>query len=569
MPTGGILYPWEHQQIKDDATARQQAMYVNNLNARIADMNLDDTARRVGVDKAKLEEWSRLQWLSDHPESQDNPLAAPTQNAPSSSNPLATSPITAAGAPPVGMPGAPPAPSGNPLASPRPQMPTMSPEFIGQQQAAVEYRQKIQAQQTAQAEQYYTIVQEPIEHAKQSGDMKTLRKILEMSVSENPGNQVIAQKSKAMLTMMDNGVVFGPGQTATMPLNIPGRDTPEFQKVVEKLSPFLPEGITPTPGTQWKLNVDGKRIVSASEVSDGSAKEPASTEANYRQGLEEKLRQEHPDWSKKKIQFEAANQVRKENEKAAKEKFVFQVDYRAEKKDESEAKKNAAKKSPDEDMLPAAMEYFVTHKLPGNMRDPATQKQFRRVFNNTLKRYGISPEAWAQMGPNSQAAQKALNKITTVNAQVSRDEETAKTLLRNVVKQGKAIQPSMSGFKKLDDWINHLQSHYRGNPKAVNVENTIYEALVDYGKVMGGNVGAGGLTDSARREAQNLLTAGMAGGKNIQEIVDNMISNMEVRTSSNKTAENALNNVITGALNRGGTSSPAPRKIGRFSVEVE
>lgn len=57
-------------------------------------------------------------------------------------------------------------------------------------------------------------------------------------------------------------------------------------------------------------------------------KEPISTEANYRIGLEEQIREKHPEWSKKRVAFEAAKQVREENVLAAQNKIQFGVTLR-------------------------------------------------------------------------------------------------------------------------------------------------------------------------------------------------------------------------------------------------
>ena len=64
-------------------------------------------------------------------------------------------------------------------------------------------------------------------------------------------------------------------------------------------------------------------IKKKSEASE--PKEPASTEANYRQGLEKKMRDAHPDWPKEKIQFEAAAQVRKENIQNQRANFEIRI----------------------------------------------------------------------------------------------------------------------------------------------------------------------------------------------------------------------------------------------------
>jgi hypothetical protein len=446
-----------------------------------------------------------------------------------------------------------PAPTGNPLAAASGGMPDPDNregmnKFIGQQQAQSAYRQQVFQQQTAQANSYFKVMNEPMEAAKKAGDTKLLRKYMQQAVEENPGNQVVAQRTKQITTMMDNGWVPGPGSTSTIDLNIPPSDSPQYRGIADQLAPYMPEGTQPTPDSVVRISMDGKRITSVDDTVSNIAGGKTKTPEQIAEGvLREKLHR-RPTMTEVADYIKAEKEDIADHSKATTNMYVTQRD---EKKEALKEKAADAKKSPDEDMLPMVADYLVSHKLPGNMRDPATQAQFRRVANAQLKYYGISPMEWAKMGPNSQAGQKALNKIATINAQVQRDEETAKKLLVNVVTQGKAIKSSMSGFKKADDWLNHLRAEYKGNPKAVNINNTIYEALVDYGKVMGGNVGAGGLTDSARKEAQMLLTAGMAGGDGVQEIVDNMIANMAVRTTSNKQISEGINASISDAFKSG------------------
>ena len=104
---------------------------------------------------------------------------------------------------------------------------------------------------------------------------------------------------------------------------------PDTQKGLEMLGAIR-------PSNNWEMNeLKAARMFLATKAS--ASKEPNATEANYRLGLEDQLKQQHPDWSPKKIQFEAAKQIRKENADAAKQKLTIQIMEREAAKRKGEA----------------------------------------------------------------------------------------------------------------------------------------------------------------------------------------------------------------------------------------
>jgi hypothetical protein len=120
-------------------------------------------------------------------------------------------------------------------------------------------------------------------------------------------------------------------------------------KEIEPLLPqvlhgkFSPDNFT-DEGYEVK-DKDGNHIGTWAENPEGgplhfvpAPKEPASTEANYRRGLESELKMSHPDWSPDRLKFEAAKQVRKENAEQQKQKLELGINLREQVSDRRDAR---------------------------------------------------------------------------------------------------------------------------------------------------------------------------------------------------------------------------------------
>ena len=90
---------------------------------------------------------------------------------------------------------------------------------------------------------------------------------------------------------------------------------------------------------------------------------------------------------------------------------------------------------------------------------------------------------------------------------------------------------NLSKFKKFADFEKAAKKDFFGDKDAQVLYGTLYETLVDYSKVVGGNFGAAGLTDAARREGEKLLSASND-PKTFNAVLDNFQKLMGERTKA-------------------------------------
>ena len=167
-----------------------------------------------------------------------------------------------------------------------------------------------------------------------------------------------------------------------------------------------------------------------------AAKDPASTEGNYLQGLEAQLRQAHPDWPAAKIQFEAAKQVREENIKAQKDKIQFGVTVK------SDAKGGGAEPLTQGSAEMEGAKYLLTGKLPFTGMSGKGRTAMINEGTKIAKEHGWTPNQILRMQADYRSMDKSVSKqrqnydmmngfVINMDKQMNRLEEVYKKLPRS------------------------------------------------------------------------------------------------------------------------------------------
>lgn len=435
-------------------------------------------------------------------------------------------------------------------------------------QAAIKYDAETQAmvqQQTAlyeeQGKQYGSIIGPEVDTYVKNGDMKGLRGVMEKMKKELPNNPLARAKADHAISFIENGGTFGEGGITSYPVVV----TEANQKVVQQK--YMEAGgdprMTPVPGETWSFTDQKGKTVRVVQDVAGVGKEPTTSQAMWIKGRVAEL-MKSGGMRREQAETQASEEYENRLDKRKENNTRVTVQLRTDAKDKTDAKKEARKTGDPNDMQMMVADYIVTGKQPTNMRDAATQRQFRREANKMLKQYGMDPMTWAKSRVDARAATHALNKVQEVNTKTNQLEETANKLLDRAIEQHSSLK--LGKTRKINDWLNHAKANWQGDPKTRTIEGTIYEALVDYGRVMSGNTSQGGITDSARAEAEKLLSAA-DNREAFLSIVENMKKTMSLRQEANRSVESALNQRISGQFSSGGADAGGGKKIGRFVVE--
>lgn len=150
-----------------------------------------------------------------------------------------------------------------------------------------------------------------------------------------------------------------------------------------------------------------------------------------------------------------------------------------------------------------AQAYLDTGRLPSMGYGRAAQGVRQQIMNKAAEQTGGGSIAGAQMMYKGDAA--ALSKVRNTEALTQGFEETVKSYIPRLREMRGDL--ALSPFRKVAQWEYALKKDIIGDPKAQAMHTLLYETLVDYGKVVSGQFGVGGLTEGARKEAQGLLDA--------------------------------------------------------------
>ncbi len=145
--------------------------------------------------------------------------------------------------------------------------------------------------------------------------------------------------------------------------------------------------------------------------------------------------------------------------------------------------------------------------------------------------------------------QTAINQAQKILSMTKGYEDTVNNYIP-VLKQQRA-ELNLSKFKKFADFEYAASKDFFGDAKAQQLYGTLYETLVDYSKVVGGNFGASGLTDAARKEGDKLLAASND-PKTFEAVLNNFQNLMNLRT---KALTKVPQDIVSRYGNKGGAAT--------------
>lgn len=203
----------------------------------------------------------------------------------------------------------------------------------------------------------------------------------------------------------------------------------------------------------------------------------------------------------------------------------------------------------------AAQRYNLTGQLPslGMGSAGATMRQ------QILDRAAALADAQHQTGADlvataagTKAGTSALGQLTKNRAMVEAFASTANQNAQLAMSlAGKGADPT--GVPILNRWVQWGRKDIGGNPDVSSFDTAITTFKNEYAKIMSGATGAQGSTDSARREADDLISRA-ATIPQLQSTISTMQQEMQNRRSSLLSQEAALRGQIRG----GSGEQPAP-----------
>jgi hypothetical protein len=176
----------------------------------------------------------------------------------------------------------------------------------------------------------------------------------------------------------------------------------------------------------------------------------------------------------------------------------------------------------------------------------------RNAISNEMaaiaKSQGLDNVALSINRLKNRSDQTSINQAQKILTMTKGYEDTVNNYIPILKEQRAAM--NLSKFKKLADFEYAASKDFFGDANAQKLYGTLYETLVDYSKVVGGNFGAAGLTDAARREGDKLLAASND-PKTFNAVLDNFQKLMGERTK-------ALTKVPQDIVSRYGAKQAAP-----------
>ena len=212
----------------------------------------------------------------------------------------------------------------------------------------------------------------------------------------------------------------------------------------------------------------------------------------------------------------------------------------------------------------AAQRYNTTGNLPpvGIGKSGALMRS--RIIERASELAAAKGENGVDVAGNQagyRANSAALRQVTTYKNMVESFDETANKnadVLLGLVKKGAA-----GGTPVLNRWIQSGRSQIEGDPDVTAFNTAITTFVNEYSKIMSGATGAAGSTDSARKEASDLINNAMT-PKQLNAAISTMRKDMKNRLDSLNEQQDKLNKTLRSSKQNddGGQSegSPAQKK---------
>lgn len=317
---------------------------------------------------------------------------------------------------------------------------------LKQQQEAV-YNQQISEYSSLTAARREQILQIPDEKKRK----EALTSFLEEGKKALASNPIAQRNADMVINNIKKGYLPGPDGTATAVLNVPDPATNPagYEAAHNKLKPFLPEGIQPTPGVPWKIDMKGKAIVGASEVSgDLSGKEPPKSEAMWLKGRVAQLIKSGIPKADAEAQAAKEYEERLDSRAANKAKVVVNI---------REAAKSKAAGAAGDDFKKWDAEtkqwWFENRRDTGEM----PKFGYGRGAQESQKQFTKEYAQW-NMGKG----------VTGAEAKTEGEQFKADVASNKV--QKRAYDASGSFIKTIDNNISQLEDHIKTMSKTMNLD---------------------------------------------------------------------------------------------------
>lgn len=207
---------------------------------------------------------------------------------------------------------------------------------------------------------------------------------------------------------------------------------------------------------------------------------------------------------------------------------------------ETEKSREKAQEMDPEDAKEMGKQYVMTGTMPQGLGlgSPGMRKQIIHEGTQWAKQNGMNNVNLALKQLQYKADQRSLTKTSEIAAMTENYEKTVESYIPILKAQSAAVK--RVPIRSIAELQMRVEKDMIGDPDAKVFYGTLYETLVDYSKVVTGNFGMGGLTDSARVEGQKLLSVADK-PETFNKVLDNFQVLMNKRTGALKgTAEGIL-----------------------------
>ena len=204
-----------------------------------------------------------------------------------------------------------------------------------------------------------------------------------------------------------------------------------------------------------------------------------------------------------------------------------------------EKSREEAQKMDPADAQEMGKQYVMTGTMPQGLGlgGIALKKQIVHEGLLWAKQNGMNDVNLALKQLQYKADQSSLTKTENIAAMTENYEKTVESYIPMLKEQQKAV--ARVPIKSIAELQMRVEKDMIGDPDAKAFYGTLYELLVDYSKVVTGNFGMAGLTDSARQEGAKLLSVADK-PETFNKVLDNFQALMNKRTGALKDTANGI-----------------------------
>lgn len=171
----------------------------------------------------------------------------------------------------------------------------------------------------------------------------------------------------------------------------------------------------------------------------------------------------------------------------------------------------------------------------------ATKSRLLEKIASNAQTLGIDGATFGAMVTDSRAKQKAYSSLQQVGAQTLVNENNANKNFQQLIGLAQKVDAGTlnTSIPFLNEWIRSGQLKASGNANVNNFMALLTTSLTEYAKVVSGTTSGAAVSDTANRQAQDLLSRGM-NTKTIQSFAQTAAQEMKNRTDSYNSALQGL-----------------------------